>query len=163
MLVLAGLILLWLQAVVSADSAHRSPKEILASVDILIAQRKLDSARVTLRTALTQDSTNADLWLGLAKVEKLRGRVAARSDALQRVFRLKPSTVEGRLELVPDLLDRRQSDSASFMALQICALTRSRDPMGWYLLGRAYQQSAKFDSASVVFQKAYSLLGPKLF
>ena len=145
--------------VARAAPTQRTSKETLSIADALMAQGMQDSARVILRSALKSDSMNVDLWLRLAKVERKRGRASARSNALNRVFRLSPRTVEGRIELVPDLLDRNRTDSALVMAKQAVALGHAIDPLGWYWLGRAYQLSAQFDSASAAFQQAYKLLG----
>ncbi len=149
--------------VARAAPMPRSQKEISASVDALISQGKLDSARVILRSALASDSMNVDFWLRLARVEKKRRRASARSDALHRVFHLTPRTLEGRIELIPDLLDRHRTDSALVMAKQTLALTHSIDAVSWYWMGRAYEQSAQFDSASAAFQQAYTLLGRGTF
>jgi cytochrome c-type biogenesis protein CcmH/NrfG len=151
-----GLVALHLDSM--AGVANWTPKEISASVDVLMSQGNLDSARVVLRSALASDSLNVNFWLQLARVEKKRGRASAHSDALRRVFQLAPRTVEGRLELVPDLIERNKADSALLMAKQAVSLSHSLEPMGWYWLGRAHQHAAQFDSASVAFQRAYALL-----
>lgn len=127
-------------------------------VRALIAAGQLDSALSVVKRALSTDSMNVSLLTTLSDVQKAKGHLKARRQTLERIIRMRPRTIDARLEIARDLFESRQLDSAAQCANAALAYSNRRSVDAFYWLGRIHGEAGRPDSALVYYRWAWVLL-----